>query len=55
MMNPFQPTNYNEIIIPSKTSNPLTEHGIETLQRLEGDRQIGRSIRGGMVVRRFSP
>lgn len=54
ILNPFQPKNYNEIIIPSKTSNPLTEHGIETLERLEGDRVIGRSIRGGMIVRSFN-
>ena len=53
MMNPFQPTNKKEIVIKSTTSNPLTEHGIETLQRLEGDRMIGKSIRGGMVVRSF--
>lgn len=53
ILNPFQPKNYNEIIIPSKTSNPLTEHGIETLERLEGDRVVGRSI-GGMIVRSFN-
>lgn len=41
-LNPFQPKNYNEIIIPSKTSNPLTEHSLDVLQRLEGDREIGR-------------
>ena len=52
ILNPFQPKNYNEIIIPSKTSNPLTEHGIETLERLEGDRIVGKSI-GGMIVRSF--
>ena len=36
-LNPFQPKNYNEIIIPSKTSNPLTEHSLDVLQHLEGD------------------
>jgi len=41
-LNPFQPKNYNEIIIPSQTSNPLTEHDITILERLEGDRMIGR-------------
>ena len=41
-LNPFQPKNYNEIIIPSQTSNPLTEHSLDVLQRLEGDRMIGR-------------
>jgi len=40
--NPFQPKNYNEIIIPSSTSNPLTEHSLDVLQRLEGDREVGR-------------
>lgn len=38
-LNPFQPRNKNEVIIPS--FNPLTAHSVEVLQKLEGD--IGKS------------
>ena len=41
-LNPFYSRNGTEIIIPSKTSSPLTEHSIAVLERLEGDRDIGR-------------
>lgn len=44
-LNPFhhKSSNQTEVIIPSKTSNPLTEHEIAVLERLEGDRDIGRA------------
>ena len=47
-LNPFQPKNDKEIIIPSQTSNPLTEHSTLVLDRLD------KEFVGGMVVRRFS-
>jgi len=43
-LNPFQPKNFNEIIIPSETSSPLTEHSIDVLERLEGDKEIGKGL-----------
>ena len=46
--NPFQPKNKNELVIGSDSYNPLKEHSIDTLDRLEQDRMIG-----GMVVRSF--
>ena len=59
MLNPFQPKNNNEIIIKSDSYNPLKEHDISSLERLEGDMMIGRSVFkprkkiGGMIVRSF--
>lgn len=51
-INPFQPKQGHDIIIPSKSNNLLTEHGIETLERLERDAEIGKGIRyGGMIVK----
>ena len=47
-LNPFQPKNDKEIIIPSKTSNPLTEHSTLVLDRLD------KEFVGGMIVRTFS-
>lgn len=50
-LNPFQPKHGNDIIIPSKSLNALNEHSIETLERLENDKSIGRGIYGGMIVK----
>jgi hypothetical protein len=50
--NPFAPKQGQDIIIPAKGFNVLAEHSIDTLERLENDREIGKGlIRGGMVVR----
>lgn len=49
--NPFAPKKGHDIIIPAKSSNPLTEHNIEVLERLENDRTIGRGRIGGMLVK----
>jgi hypothetical protein len=50
--NPFEPKKGHDIIIPAKSLNVLDEHGIETLERLENDKMIGRGlIRGGMIVK----
>lgn len=35
----------NDIVIPSKTSNPITEHKVSVLDRLEPDRMIGENIK----------
>jgi hypothetical protein len=45
--NPFQPK--SDITIPSKTYNPLIEHSIDTVDRLNPNKIIG-----GMIVQRFS-
>ena len=53
--NPFEPKKGHDIIIPAKSFNVLDEHSIDTLERLENDKSIGRGlIRGGMVVRSFN-
>jgi len=59
-LNPFQGRSDRDITIGSNTSSPLTEHGIETLGRLDSERQVGagRGIPpflkvGGMIVRSF--
>lgn len=50
--NPFEPKKGHDIIIPAKGFNVLDEHSIDTLERLENDKSIGRGlIRGGMMVR----
>lgn len=36
----------NDIIIPAKSYNPLTEHSIDVLKRLPSDQVIGRGIKG---------
>ena len=36
----------HNIVIPAKTSNPLTEHSIDILDRLPQDKYIGR-LKGG--------
>lgn len=48
--NPFEPKNGHDIIIPAKSLNVLDEHSIETLERLENNKEIGR-IKGGMIVK----
>ena len=55
-LNPFQSTNKKEKVIPSKTSNPLTEHSIETLETTE--EMIGgklKSHRKVMISRTVHP
>lgn len=49
--NPFAPKKGHDIIIPAKSSNPLTEHSISVLERLENQKEIGKGIYGGMVVK----
>lgn len=49
--NPFAPKSGNDIIIPAENYNILNEHSINTLERLENDKMIGRGIRGGMLVK----
>ena len=50
--NPFAPKQGQDIVIPAKGFNVLAEHSIDTLERLENDKSIGRGlIRGGMIVR----
>lgn len=44
-MNPFQNTNGNEINIKSNGYNPLEEHNINTLQRINANQIIGRNIK----------
>jgi len=52
IQNPFEPKKGHDIIIPAKGFNVLDEHSIDTLERLENDKSIGRGlIRGGMMVR----
>eukprot|EP01040_Poterioochromonas_malhamensis_P009122 gene9122-9882_t len=41
ILKPLERKNGNEIVIPSKTYNPLIEHSTETLKRLHPDVQIG--------------
>jgi hypothetical protein len=43
-LNPFQNKNDKEIIIPSKSSNPISEHYLDVLNRLDQDREIGQGI-----------
>ena len=47
-LNPFTPKSHHDIIIPSTTKSYLTEHGIDTLGRLDKNRMVG-----GMIVRSF--
>jgi len=42
--NPFQKKNGKEIVIQSKTSNPLEEHKIDVLNQLDGNKLIGEGI-----------
>ena len=52
IQNPFEPKKGHDIIIPAKGFNVLDEHSIDTLERLENDKSIGRGlIRGAMIVR----
>jgi len=46
--NPFQVGPKNETTIKSEHFNPLAEHGLDTLDRLDSKQKIG-----GMIVRRF--
>ena len=48
ILRPFQGGN-ETIEIDSTTNNPLTEHGTETLKRLDPDVMIGRGSLGGMM------
>ena len=43
--NPFQKKNDNEILIKSKTHNPLTEHSIDVLNQLDPNQEIGRGFK----------
>ena len=57
-LNPFQGKSKNDILIPSRSKSLLTEHGIDTLGRLDSDREVGAGLPpflkiGGMVVRSF--
>jgi len=48
--NPFQPR--SDITIKSDSVNPLKEHSIDILDRLDKEQYIGRGLkRGGMIVR----
>ncbi len=47
-LNPFTPKSHHDIIIPSTSKSYLTEHGIDTLGRLDKHRVVG-----GMIVRSF--
>jgi hypothetical protein len=44
----------HNIVIPAKTSNPLTEHSIDILDRLPQDKFIGRLKGGCMNKKRYS-
>jgi len=49
--NPFQPR--SDITIKSDSVNPLKEHSIDILDRLDKEQYIGRGLkRGGMIVKR---
>jgi hypothetical protein len=57
-LNPFQPKSEKDIIIPSHSKNYLKEHSIDTLNRLDSDKDVGVDTPpflkvGGMVVRSF--
>ena len=40
-LNPFQNKSKNDVIIPSYSNNPLKEHSVDTLNRLNPDIEIG--------------
>lgn len=57
-LNPFQPKSNKDIIIQSNTNSLLKEHGIDTLDRMDRNKEVGQGIPpflkiGGMVVRSF--
>ena len=45
MLQPFQKTE-NDIVIPSLSNNPYTEHKIDVLSRLDPDLVIGTGLKG---------
>lgn len=49
-LNPFQQNNGNEIVIKSKTIDPLQAHNINELNRLDGNMVIG----NGVVVKKVN-
>jgi hypothetical protein len=45
ILQPLEENNKNDIVIPSTTINPLKEHSVNTLDRLDEDKLIGLGIK----------